>query len=421
MKVLIINTSERSGGAAIAANRLMYALQNNGIQAKMLVCDKQTNDKNVICLENKLLKKWKFVWERIVIWINNILSKKNLFKVSIANTGFDITHMAIFHEADIIHLHWINQGMLSLRNIKHILQSGKPIVWTMHDMWECTGICHYAFTCQNFKSTCQNCPFLRFPHNKDLAYRVFNKKNEIFQPAKLQIVTVSQWLANQVKESTLLGNKPISIIPNTLPLSKFKLLDSKESRQILGLPEHAKILLFGAARIDDPIKGFHLLLNAIQHLITQGIYRKDELYLVTFGTYKYPKESIPHIPISYTNMGWVKDSDILSQLYSSANIVISSSLYETFGQTLIEAQACGCIPISFGNSGQSDIIRHKQNGYLAKYLSIESLAHGIQWGLKESISIDRERLREEVINKYSSIIIAEQYEKIYKKLTKKTS
>ena len=73
----------------------------------------------------------------------------------------------------------------------------------------------------------------------------------------------------------------------------FEVLDSKESRQILGLPEHAKILLFGAARIDDPIKGFHLLLNAIQHLITQGIYRKDELYLVTFGTYKYPKESIP--------------------------------------------------------------------------------------------------------------------------------
>jgi hypothetical protein len=31
MRVLIINTAERTGGAAIAANRLLQALNNNGI------------------------------------------------------------------------------------------------------------------------------------------------------------------------------------------------------------------------------------------------------------------------------------------------------------------------------------------------------------------------------------------------------
>ena len=41
MRVLIINTAERIGGAAIAANRLMEALKNNGIKAKMLVRNKQ--------------------------------------------------------------------------------------------------------------------------------------------------------------------------------------------------------------------------------------------------------------------------------------------------------------------------------------------------------------------------------------------
>lgn len=52
MRVLIINTSERRGGAAIAANRLMEALKNNGIKAKMLVRDRQTNEVTVVALKN---------------------------------------------------------------------------------------------------------------------------------------------------------------------------------------------------------------------------------------------------------------------------------------------------------------------------------------------------------------------------------
>ena len=149
MRILIVNTSEKIGGAAIAANRLMDALCNNGIQAKMLVCNKQTDDKNVICMKGKFQKKWKFVWERVVIWMNNLFNRKNIFKISIANTGFDITNLPEFKEADIIHLHWINQGMLSLNNIQKIIDTGKPIVWTMHDMWECTGICHHAYNCHH--------------------------------------------------------------------------------------------------------------------------------------------------------------------------------------------------------------------------------------------------------------------------------
>ncbi len=42
MRVLIVNTSERTGGAAVAASRLMEALNNNGVKAKMLVRDKES-------------------------------------------------------------------------------------------------------------------------------------------------------------------------------------------------------------------------------------------------------------------------------------------------------------------------------------------------------------------------------------------
>ena len=153
MRVLIINTSERIGGAAIAASRLAEALKNNGIKAKMLVRDKQTNRVTVVALKKSWRHIWHFLWERIVIWASNGFHRKNLFAVDIANKGTDITSLPEFRQADVIHLHWINQGMLSLKNIRQILKSGKPVVWTMHDMWPITGICHHAETCTRYTTS----------------------------------------------------------------------------------------------------------------------------------------------------------------------------------------------------------------------------------------------------------------------------
>lgn len=126
MRVLLINTSERIGGAAIAASRLMESLKNHGIKAKLLVRDKQTDQISVVSLDHNWRMVWKFVWERIVIWSANRFNKKNIFAVDIANTGTDITSLPEFQQADVIHLHWINQGMLSLKNIEKILASASP-------------------------------------------------------------------------------------------------------------------------------------------------------------------------------------------------------------------------------------------------------------------------------------------------------
>ena len=154
MRVLIINTSERTGGAAIAASRLMEALKNSGIKAKMLVRDKQTDQVTVVALKKSWRQIWQFVWERIVIWIANRFKKHNLFAVDIANTGTDITSLPEFRQADVIHLHWVNQGLLSLKDLRKIFLSGKPVVWTMHDMWPVTGICHHAGDCTHYQAQC---------------------------------------------------------------------------------------------------------------------------------------------------------------------------------------------------------------------------------------------------------------------------
>ena len=147
MRVLIINTSEKTGGAAIAARRLMEALKNSGVQVQMLVRDRQTDAADVVELPPSWLNMWRFIWERLVIWKANRFKRHNLFQVDLANTGTDITTLPEFKEADVIHLHWVNQGFLSLKDIRRIIDSGKPIVWTMHDQWPFTGICHYSGEC----------------------------------------------------------------------------------------------------------------------------------------------------------------------------------------------------------------------------------------------------------------------------------
>lgn len=417
MNILFVSTAERSGGGAIAARRLLTALNGIGINAKMLVRDKQTDLHHVIEIKKGALDIWRFAWERIVIWANNLFSKRNLFKVSIANTGYDITKFKEFQEADIIHLHWVNQGMISLRNIQQILESGKPVVWTMHDMWECTAICHHAYTCDRYKTECKNCPFLRFPCEHDLANRVFQKKKKLLANRTVHFITVSRWLERLAKESTLLKHCPIDTIPNTLSLSDFQMMDKAECRKQLGLPLNKKIIIFGAARVDDPIKGFPMILDALSYLQAHNHAVAKDLHLVTFGIFKQAK---PHIPIDHTDIGWVKDNATLSILYSASDALISASLYETFGQTLIEAQACGCLPISFGNSGQTDIIRHKENGYLAEYLSPASLAEGIAWALTEGLAINKDVIRAEVVGKYSAEVVASRYLDLYTHLLEST-
>ena len=84
MRVLIVNTAERTGGAAIAANRLLHALNHNGVEARMLVRDRKTDDDAVVSIPQSWRLKTKFLWERGVIWLANGLvgegNHQNLFR-----------------------------------------------------------------------------------------------------------------------------------------------------------------------------------------------------------------------------------------------------------------------------------------------------------------------------------------------------
>jgi len=412
MKVLIVNTYERGGGAAIAASRLTEALINNGIKAKMMVMHKQSDALYVASAGATLLNKWHFLYERIVIWLNNLFSRTDLFKVSIANVGIDITQTPEFQEADVIHLHWINQGFLSRRSIHRILVSGKPVVWTMHDMWEATSICHHAYNCDRFQTACSHCPFLKLAGSHDLSNRTFRRKQKMYEGAsRLRFVAVGDWLAERARSSALIGHFPITTIPNSISLTHFVHVDRNDARSALDVKE-PYVIVFGAARIDEPIKGFGYLVEALQHLVSEGRFHSDEVRLLLFGGIR-DTSLLQQLPVRYTHLGYVTDEHRLSLIYSAANATVSSSLYETFGQTLIEAQACGSLPVAFNGSGPNDIIAHRQNGYLADYQSVKSMADGIEWALKTQV--EPRELRRNVMRHFAESVVANKYIDLYSK------
>jgi len=398
----------------IAPNRIYKALRKNHVEAKMLVRDKISEDVNVISINTSWIAKkinfLRFVWERFIILLCNRFNYSDLYKVSIANTGTDIISHPLVEEADIIHLHWTNQGFLSIKNIHALVKTGKPIVWTMHDMWTCTGICHHAWGCENFMKECGCCPLIHSHKQKDLSYRIFKTKHFISQ-SNIHIVTVSSWLKHMAQKSAITGNLMSSVIPNVIDLQNFQASDRASARKKLNLPADKKIISMGAYNIDDPIKGFIFLKQAMQKIYPEN----KDILLVLFGNIK-KKHILKDTSFPVIHLGHINDVSCIAQLYAAADVNVVPSYYETFGQTITEAMACGCPSVSFNNSGQTDIIDHKINGYLAEYKNSEDLAKGISWVLSKDRKGLADACIKKVRNNYSEAIVAEQYINLYKNL-----
>ena len=84
------------------------------------------------------------------MFIANGFDRSTLFKIDTCSDGVPLWKHRLVQEADVICLGWVNQGMLSFEGICSLIDTGKPLVWTMHDMWNMTGICHHAGDCGRF-------------------------------------------------------------------------------------------------------------------------------------------------------------------------------------------------------------------------------------------------------------------------------
>ena len=410
MKIIHLSFSDIIGGAARSSYRIHRSLLKAEIDSCMWVNKAKTDDQTI--------EKPTGIIERILTEFRSPLISNSLVKI--LKTKNMIIHspsvlksrwikLINASDADIVHLHWIQNEMLSISDIGKIK---KPIVWTLHDMWAFCGAEHYTQD-HRWRDGYLNNNRPAYESGFDLNRWTWKRK-EKFWKTPIQIVTPSKWLAECVNESKLMHNWPVNVISYPIDTDFWKPISKKIMRELLGLPKDVPLLLFGAFDSDkDQRKGYDLLLSALENLKDQPKF--NDVELVVFGQNK-PKLLTKHaVPIHY--MGKIHDDKSLRAIYNSADVMLIPSRQDNLPNIAVEAHACGVPVISFNVGGLPDIIEHQKTGYLAKPFEIEDLTNGILWFLSHP---DKKHLnnytREQAVLKFSQKKVADEYFNIYRRL-----
>lgn len=382
MKILALNSSDIFGGAARAAYRLQGALRNLGTDARMLVQRKFSDDPYVIGPANVWQGGLGLARNRIDGLPLKLFSRCHNPLFSVSFVPSDTVSRLNLLSPDIVHLHWICEGLASIGSLSRIRA---PLIWTLHDSWPFTGGCHVPHDCNAYRQRCGRCPQLGSSASWDLSRSGWNRKRRMLSRLQPVVVSPSRWLAASAAESSLMGNLRIEVIPNGVDTRCFKQFDKVVARTLLGIEQNRNILLFSAMDgIRHHHKGFHLLERALVECSSAEGFR-DSTELLVAGC--SAPAGFPDLPIPVRFLGQLKDDATLALLYNAADVYLAPALLENFSTTVLEALACGTPCIAFNAGGMSDLLDHGINGYMAKAYDVQDFARGIIWSLE-----DQERL-----------------------------
>ncbi len=412
MKVALISTYLEQGGAAIACYRLFQALKNNNVDAKLVVAraNNSFQNKNIKVVLNSKLKlsfnTTKFAFEKLSIkW--TVSERENLFRFSTMQYGCSISNLPEILDADIIHLHWINNGFISMNELEKLVLLNKPIVWTMHDMFPFTGGCHHSRHCENFQTSCHECFYLK--PNKNNASKILDRKRKIYR--NIHAVACSKWLKKRAEKSRGLFDS-IQDIPNSLNPLIFKENNRQTIRENLSFNNDSKVILFVAAHITDKRKGIGLLIDALKILKDNTDYKN--LCLLIVGEVRDDKIfEVLDMPI--LRAGYVTLESEMIKFYTAADVFVTPSLEENLPNTIMESMACSTPCVGFKVGGIPEMIDHKVNGFVANADNSKSLADGLDWVLNRDL---RALARAKVELKYEEKHVVNQYRTLYQKLLK---
>ena len=276
-----------------------------------------------------------------------------------------------------------------------------------------TGGCHYDGGCGRYRARCGACPVLGSNREKDLSRTVWHEKTKVLAALphqRLRMVADSQWMNRCARESSLFGRFKVQTIHYGLDTTVFAPRDRSAARAVFGVPDNAFVLLFAAEGVANPRKGFQVLAEALSLVATEC----PNLYLLSLGT-----GSTPQLPagmrLLHRHLGAFSDDRLLASFYSAGDLFVIPSLQEAFGQTALEAMACGSPVVGFDTGGIPDMITGGHTGLLARAGDAKDLAAQIRWiaeHLEERAAMGR-AARAFVQEDFSLLTQARHYHELY--------
>lgn len=375
MKIVHLSTSDTQGGAARAASRLHHGLRRAGCDSQMFVLRRFGEDPAVVAFAppRDPASRARRHLRRVRLQRDMAPYRRRLRRspadFSDDRTIYGGTLLPQLPPADVITLHWV-AGLLDYEPFFATAPARTPLVWRLSDMNAFTGGCHHDQGCGRWHGGCGQCPQLASIDPDDLSRQIWRRKQRAYQHAhggRLHIVALSRWIAEQVRRSPLLGACPVTIIPNGLDLEAFAPRDRAAARDVLGIPQAARVVLFAASSAVHPFKGFALLAEALAGL------DDERLVLLSVGNGK------PTIASGrrHIHLGHVAQERLLSLVYSAADLYVTPTLQDTLPNTVIESLACGTPVVGFDVGGVPDIVVHGETGLLVPVGNVAELRQAI--------------------------------------------
>jgi glycosyltransferase involved in cell wall biosynthesis len=418
MKVVHVSTYV-TGGAGIAAFRLHQGLKRVGVDSSMVAAGSGGSDDENVAFIHQRLSIPKRLRRRLKQYI---LTRKldSCRSTRATNQGIFSDDRASAPKslidalpcADIYNLHWV-AGLVDFRAFFPALNPEQRIVWTLHDMNPFTGGCHYAFGCDRFVDTCGSCPALGSDRATDLSSAVLNRKRRAFNRLRsenIRIAAPSVWMARQASRSSLFRAFQISNIPYGLDTDVFMPRNKASAREILGIPQELKLIMFVAALTEDHRKGIDLLAAALKELC---IHRDVGVATVGWGRLKLPGR--------HFSIGGLSNERMLSQVYSAADLFVCSTREDNLPNVVLEAMACGIPVVGFDVGGLADVVRPGENGFLAPKEDVRALCNAIGAILDDDACHARmsHAAREIAVREYRLELQAQRYLRLYDELLTK--
>ncbi|WP_340102802.1 glycosyltransferase [Rhodohalobacter sp. 8-1] len=417
MRILHISTSDQ-GGAAKACLRLHKGFLQQSVNSKVLLKNKTNNEISGTykishhAIERSFKTKLNTKAVSILKELNLYKAKPDPFLLerpaglemfSYPFSKYDITKSDLYKQSDIINLHWVANFLDYPSFFK---KNKKPIVWTLHDQNPFLGLEHYSETIVGVDEK-------GYPIKRELSkferskFKQFEdiKKQALNTVENLTVVTPSEWLGNEAKNSPVFENFDSKVIPYGLNSDIFKTLNKTFCREFLNIPEDKTVMLFVADSISNKRKGYEYLQKALKQI-------KKNCVLLSVGS----KQSQLNQKDNYLELGRIQDERLMSIIYSAADVFVIPSLMDNLPNTVLESIMCGTPVIGFPVGGIPDMIQGGENGYLTEEISVPALVKVIEIFLSNPNVFDLKKIRENAVKKYSLSVQAKAYKALYTKL-----
>ena len=391
MKVLHISFSDNYGGANIAAYRTHKCLEKK-IVSKMLVFDKKLRKEvNIIKIKNKYkyIYKFKNYFAKFITFLfySKYNSSFNIFDSNLV----DIINRSKF---DIIHLHWINNEILSIKDISKIK---KKVVWTFHDMWPFCGSEHYSDSeryVNGYKFSNKDIVGIDFPKYIWQLKKYYISKN-------INVICPSEWIKQKARKSFLFKNNNSYLIRNPVntDIWKYRKNYCKKKKII-------KIIFCGINFLTDERKGFFNIVKSLNKLT-----KKFNFVLSTIGENDFDTQSIK---FKLNNIGYVGNEKDMAKHFSENDFLILPSESDNFPNVGLEALACGLPVVCSENNGLGEVIFNKVNGFVIKNFNISNLNYVLNYFEKKKF--DKIKIHNYAKKNFSYKVVSSELIAVYNKI-----